>query len=333
MKKYCVVLFAMMFMILLSACGTKAPSEKELKAMVPDEVLQYYFDGVLYTSTIEKFEIMRQRTDENTDISDCKITLKGAEINRTEYITLTSLYWDKGGWMLDNWESYQATEFEPTDNFDTNNFLDEISYIGYRPENLTLLDLSDYPELKSTSKCVYQPYGVLDEHANLTAYGEIIANAKLVTSSEYPKNYNWYIDIDESKMEFVWDIKSVWHGEFNSITAVMNITDMAYDTSPDAEGPLYHLKGWAETQKAPNGKLRHEDFDFYDMVETCGSSLSNLHLRYGAYGIFGLFYGEADKWIEMQFFADYAVGRCASRHSSTGAITYNDFSDFVRFAN
>ena len=39
-------------MIALTACGIKAPSNKELAAMIPDDVLSYKLDGEPHTSRI-----------------------------------------------------------------------------------------------------------------------------------------------------------------------------------------------------------------------------------------------------------------------------------------
>ena len=54
------------------------------------------------TLTIEK-----RQTGGKTDVAYCVINLKNDFYQCTKYITLYYNYYDKGGWILDNWSPYQ----------------------------------------------------------------------------------------------------------------------------------------------------------------------------------------------------------------------------------
>jgi len=207
-KKYLFLPPLILLTLFLSSCGNKAPTEKQLKEMIPIEVLQYEIDGELRTSIIDDIEIERQQTEEKSDIADCVVKLTDDYLNRTVYITINSAYWDKGGWMIDSYDVTRPEEYEFVDGviYNKDNFIVELISMGF---NWTE-EICDVEE-QGYSSYVYQ---VSDNLENLSYNGSVYATATLHQShSDTTTSYYWEQNIDTTGVSYEWLIIGNWHAE------------------------------------------------------------------------------------------------------------------------
>jgi len=208
MKKYLFLPPLMLLTLFLSSCGSKAPTEKQLKEMIPIEVLQYEIDGELRTSIIDDIEIVRQQTGEKSDISDCIVKLTDDYLNRTVYITINSAYWDKGGWMIDSYSITQPEKYEFVDGviYNKDNFIVELTSMGFNYSE----EICDVEE-QGYSSYIYQ---VSDNLENLSYNGSVYATATLHQScSDTTTVYYWEQSIDTTGISYEWLIIGNWHAE------------------------------------------------------------------------------------------------------------------------
>lgn len=200
-----VLFFWIMAASFLSGCATKEPSIRDLKEMVPSEVLSYQYGEDTYTSTVSSLEIVRARTYEEVYTADCVIELTDDICDRIAYITISSIHWDKGGWQLENWNSYQQEEMKLRIPFDKKFLENKFTELGYHFENFTETNF-----LEQDNGVVSASYSVQDKHENLTAFGELTSSCVLTSEEGYPAKYFWEIETDESAISCSWDIFGLW---------------------------------------------------------------------------------------------------------------------------
>ncbi len=100
------VLIAMLFV--LTACGKSAPSEKQIAKDLPEEARTIYIDiddngEESFVLDVQNIEIEKRQTNEKDDTVYCTITMENDEYRYVGDYILYYNYYDKGGWILDNW--------------------------------------------------------------------------------------------------------------------------------------------------------------------------------------------------------------------------------------
>lgn len=350
MKHKWVIVLLCYVCLLLSACGIKAPNEVRLKELIPDDVLQYTYDGASCCSSVLALEIVRQRTEERRDVSECKIVLEDENIRRTAYITLRSAYWDKGGWMLDSWSPYQDETFELVEKFNTDRFIPIVCEFGYQYDGITALSSEDYfsrvgvsytreefestfgEEFDVTDEHIWQAYDVYDQHQNMLAVGSVVAFGNLVSTSTYPKEYSWILWADDSAVDYTWTIEGKWYGSTpvdyphtKYISTDLTVVDIAYVGEYfDTKQPFYCIRGDANTQYS-NYNVEHlyiEGQGYKTHAKESGKSPRDLCL------IYELFSGKPDYFFKIYFYADEAT--CVTAHYGLYGITEIEYTPFQR---
>lgn len=125
MKKRFVIIAAFTLAVcLLAACGTKGPSEKVINELIQSNDLNvlsnaytdYYGDPIVFN--IENVDIELQQDNDKQSTVKCKISLDNADYSATVYYTLDLVYYDKGGWVLNNVYEYNDYDLYPKHEYD-----------------------------------------------------------------------------------------------------------------------------------------------------------------------------------------------------------------------
>lgn len=120
MRKRSVIIAVFIIAIcLLTACGAKSPSEKVVKDIIQSNNLNvlsnahtnYYGDPIVFN--IENINIELQQDNDKQSTVKCKLSLDNADYSATVYYTLDLVYYDKGGWVLNNVYEYNDYELLP----------------------------------------------------------------------------------------------------------------------------------------------------------------------------------------------------------------------------
>lgn len=225
MKKFMLVSVTLIIATVLSGCGLKPPSEKELEAMIPQEILTYYLDGNEYQSSISQLEITRRQTNEKDDYAECLVDLVDSNLNRRVYISFTTKYYDKGGWMLEDWNIYKSEEYLAIENSCDTNMLAEKSVDICRECDLEASMVSE----TESENCVTMVFEVIGQGVYWSASGEVVSKTILTTDDdyEYPKHYIWDTEFDFSSVDDEWNLIGAWHGTPSSDNFFM--PDTKYD--------------------------------------------------------------------------------------------------------
>ena len=119
MKK-CVLLAlaGVMLCVFLTSCGIpKPPNEKEIKKELPKEITTITenspFDGgdaSVYDLEVQSLVIDKRQTNEKEDIAYVTIELENEWYHVTKHLVLLYNYYDKGGWILDDFYRSEETE-------------------------------------------------------------------------------------------------------------------------------------------------------------------------------------------------------------------------------
>lgn len=228
--------------LLLSSCGIGSPSENDLMEYVPSEVLNYYFDGQQYTSKVSEMTLIRRQTNEKVDTADCEFILTGGPLVRKIGLTMTSGYYDKGGWMLDSYELLSPERWEFSDDagdaavYDVANM--EYYLFGNNEINFTKTVLEDTPGHLEVQ------FSFEDKHANINIYGDIFATANLESFTENSSsNYYWAVSYDNDNIVYDWSpIIGTWtaDGMLQSWTSMFEYVQNPTLTIVDIGGSIHY---------------------------------------------------------------------------------------------
>lgn len=309
---------ALIMASLLVGCG-RQPSDKELREMIPYDVMNYSLDGVNHTSEIELFEVERLQVDEKDCIADCIVTMKDENLERTAYITMHLKHWDRGGWQLDAWEPFDEEECMVLTEFNMDRFKEEIVNKGFLADAIIGCES---PQPKGAN--IVALYEIDQYFANLNAWGEIIAESNFTSSNTYPQQYNWEIALDTtSNMEYDWDITGEWmienmdikYNDSNKLNGRIRIESMEYARTSDTNEPFYRASGECTLQY--KGKSIEYDFDSWDWFFEKGESISDIYLRYET----DCFDYDANRHLIIHFYPDFADVRTYRYYNSMGGFT------------
>lgn len=238
-----------LLLVCLTGCGNRAPTEKQLKDMISQEILQCTFQYETFEGQIDKLNVIRQRTEESDDYADCEVILKYPFGKRTVYISLHSLYWDKGAWMLEDWDIYEQEKLEIEDTIDEEVLFEGIESKGYVTDgeqgSITLIDADD----EKTQGIRW--YDITYTAANLDAWGTICVDYLLSSSESYPKEYWWNISVDSSEVRHQWHICGEWQGPIYYGSQYrgelfLTIDNLIEDYYTDIQRTYYWVKGYID---------------------------------------------------------------------------------------
>lgn len=159
MKKRLVIIAAFTLAVcLLAACGTKGPSGKVINELIQSNNLNvlsnaytdYYGDPIVFN--IENVDIELQQDNDKQSTVKCKISLDNADYSATVYYTLDLVYYDKGGWVLNNVYEYNDYDLYPKHEYDESE--------GYPRDPNKPMDL-----MVNYLEGIHMPYDMIDASA------------------------------------------------------------------------------------------------------------------------------------------------------------------------
>lgn len=243
MKKNFVLLCTTLILLLMAfGCQDKAVNEKQIIENLPKDFVTMTIENPFTDEisdmqlTIDSLEIEKRQTNEKDDTIYCIVKLSNEYFEFTKYIRCYYVYYDKGGWILENWDYYQdetckliANPFPDEKPFPTDSEYDLFAYY------YTINECIDV-QLDNENNCVKYTYNVEKEDPLLVKKGQADIIYSLVVE---PKTTGWTISfdrtVDTSRMTGEWkDIIGVW-SQGNSNTwdikhCTLNIEEMDMDS-------------------------------------------------------------------------------------------------------
>lgn len=106
MKKTISILLFVIAICLFSlcGCGSATLSESDLLARIPEEIKTIYIDDFPRLLDVTNMEIEKRKTNDELDEVHCTLTLSDGTYETTAQYTLTYVFYDEGGWILDYWD-------------------------------------------------------------------------------------------------------------------------------------------------------------------------------------------------------------------------------------
>ena len=169
------------------------------------------------------------------------------------YLSISSKYYDKGGWQINDWYVTSVEEITLKETPDADVIEPEIlsrEYVNIKKND----DLSVV-----SSQYVEDVYTVEDKYKYCTISGNITANKSLVSYSEsYPMQYHWQTTVDDSQIAVKWDIEGTeMENDFtevneseNSIGAEDGETEALMETGEEVNDYLRSGTGLIEIDEA-----------------------------------------------------------------------------------
>ncbi len=189
----------LLLVLLVSGCGVSdVANENELIDMLianyPECLQRHIYQDE--TFEIDSLKIVRRQTDkkEKVDKVGCEIAVRNENYEGVFNYTLILNYYDKGGWYLENYESFSDDKLNAINNTVPNQTIDEAKRACYQNinniANLTLVG----EEFNQSSGILTQTYSVNADYENLTVSGNIIINYNF-------NNYNWEYEIIDNTIQ------------------------------------------------------------------------------------------------------------------------------------
>ena len=208
--KNCGLLFLMsvLLCILLTSCGdSNPPKETKIIQELPDDitmaVIENPFDAAnadVYYMDVVSLSIEKRQTNDKEDIVYCIVELGNQYYHFSKYVTLYYNYYDQGGWMLDNWEYYQNTEYRVL----SSPFSGE-EILPAAQQRYAYSEYSSLSENWDKNEATFH-FSVNEPHTNGTYTGDYKITCRF-------DGVKWETSNDASDVQFLWDIEGTWQYE------------------------------------------------------------------------------------------------------------------------
>lgn len=209
MKKEIIIILniLLLFIVCLTGCGNVKLSEEDMVESLPDAIKTIYVNDATYILDVESLEVEKRKTDEDVDTVYCTIVLNNDNYRSTKKYALYYSYYDKGGWILDDWNIMDSyTEI-------TNGISQELT-----DAEISLYYFDDYQFVeqvnnveKNVSYTTYQVNYLSDNYS----YNGIIKLESSFVSSWEGGNWIHSLSYDNS---FEWNVQGIWAGDSEDIT-------------------------------------------------------------------------------------------------------------------
>lgn len=196
--------------ITLSGCSSTGGSlsEREVRELLPDTILNYEVDGASHTQDASSIEIVRADVTDETQMLDCEITLEDDDLTRTVYAELNFKKYETGGWQLEWWSPYQdeAIVSPPSiSSADADTYMAQFGYSG----------ITAGEERSSDPMAYERSYEVNEQHSYCDFTGTAVYQATLQhwpASSDSCAQLAWSENADFSGVQTTWKIAGHWGG-------------------------------------------------------------------------------------------------------------------------
>lgn len=101
--------------LFLVACGgpPRPLNEAQITEILPSELTLLNRGGVSHHFNVTDFTVERRQTEGNEDLVYAIIEMDSNNVRSTAFYALTIHYYDVGGWMIDDWRSFQPRTSQP----------------------------------------------------------------------------------------------------------------------------------------------------------------------------------------------------------------------------
>lgn len=205
MKK--IILFfgaSMLLCVLLTSCGIPKPPEanqisQDLSSEFKTLIVENPFD--LTNADVYDMDITtavdKRQTNEKEDTAYCLVQLTNEYYRITKYLKLNYIYYDKGGWILEDYSEYQDQKCE-------------VLKCPFDAEEIAAVLSLDYSTVEFKEVDEYFPNGgvsfyfeVEDAHKNGSYQGTTSVDLNF-------DGMKWNYEINSDQVEFIWDIEGTW---------------------------------------------------------------------------------------------------------------------------
>lgn len=136
MKKYMKITLIMCIlgmMFLMAGCGKGGvPKEKDIIRDLQEANLDRVTRGERYIDlNIDSLKIDRQRVDDKEMVAYCIIDMHNNDVKATMYYELFYIYYDKGGWILEDCVEWEKAEYTPLSGVNVQEAVDELLADNY----------------------------------------------------------------------------------------------------------------------------------------------------------------------------------------------------------
>lgn len=234
--------------LLLSSCGvSNPPNENKIAQNIPEDIRTVIIDNPfdatnsdVYVMDVKSVSIEKRQTNEKTDTAYCIIELENDYYCFTKSIITYYNYYDKGGWILDDYSEYNPPTWKLKDcPFSGDNVKGLISNYSIINENK--------PSTDTNLGTVEFTFDVREESENVTEEGTIAITLLFDGSS-------WSYDINRDNVDLNWNILGHWYSSIYSgiyldineksndlISVEVIYEDAAKDALDGNEDPLIDL--------------------------------------------------------------------------------------------
>lgn len=299
-KKILLILFAMLLCTILSSCGIPKPPENEqIIQDLPEEIttiiIENPFDltnADVYEMEVKNLLIEKRQTDGKSDLIYCIIDLENQYYHYTKYIQLNYNFYDQGGWILDQYDTYAPDEWELL----TSPFgAEEVKGVLY---NVPIVD-SGTVTSDLTDNTIQFSFPVEETHANGAYKGTAIVICRFDGKC-------WQYETNTDDICFVWDVNGTWQ-YYNSevdeyvyhktITYQVDVTIDSFDQNTNIiQGTLYMQ--YTLTHSEVQVSLDNTDWVKVNVSNDC---LELLEGRQGEYSFVRFYHDKAE--ASLSYFA------------------------------
>lgn len=197
----------------LGGCSSDGSlSEREVRGLLPDTILDYRLDDMTHTQEATSIDIVRADVTDETQVLDCEITLEGDGLTRTVYAELNVKKYETGGWQLEWWNPYQDEEITTPPSISSTEadaYMAQFGYSGIRGGK----------ELTPGPFSYQKSYEVSEQHTYCDFSGTAIYQATLQhrgASGDSCAALFWSEEADFSGVQTTWKVAGHWSGTESS---------------------------------------------------------------------------------------------------------------------
>ena len=234
MKKICILLMGLL-LCGLTACGIeKPPKESEIAGTFPEEITTIMVENPydltnadVYQMDVAEVTLEKRQTNEKTDIAYCVVDLENELYAIRRYLTLNYIYYDKGGWILENWSEYQNPEVTVLSApFNASDEEVKWSY-SYDEVLVERFALTDETTLQATMQ-------VTKNHANAVDSGRLV-NSYSLQATQGSQWLTWTEATDTSSINRKWLLEGRWAGYQNNNSEMVTGCELSIsDFAPES---------------------------------------------------------------------------------------------------
>lgn len=240
-NKASLFLMGLILCCLLTSCGVpKPPQEDDIMQDIPDEITTIQignpFDRLnmyVYDLDVTSVSIQKRQTNDKEDVVYCAVELENEYYQFTKHLCLNYNYYDEGGWILDDYGEYDATEWSV---IKCSLNVEDVAYICNYPKvefKETVEDL----EHGAISYC----FDIEDPHANGSYKGTVVVDCQF-------DGQEWSYTKNTDDVVFLWDILGTWEYKKDEAVASnasikeMEVSIQGFDRSSLDMNGSWHMR-------------------------------------------------------------------------------------------